>query len=322
MATADQLRRLLVAYREKDDRSFLQVAESIISDEVAANHHALARDLKKALGYGPKNRGLVILPKNKVEQKFLRLESSAVSFDKIVLTRGSREKIDRVMEEHRNVQLLARYGYTPKRKLLFWGPPGCGKTLTAHYIAHELGIQVGTIRLSSLISSFLGDTGSHIDAVFELANKTPMVLLLDEVDALGKNRDDPNDVGELKRVVNSLLQAMDSFTSKESLIIAASNHEYLLDPALWRRFDDVIEFPKPTLLEIQQDLRRLLNGITLEADLEVISERLDGYSFADIERILTEAVKTMILRRRKSLTLDDINSEIRLFKASPNERTN
>ncbi len=144
-------------------------------------------------------------------------------------------------------------------------------------MAHELGLAIGTIRLSSLISSFLGDTASRIDEVFDYANKVPMVVLLDEVDAIGKTRDDSNDVGEVKRVVNSLLQAMDGFSSNQSILIAASNHEYLLDQALWRRFDDVIEFPQPSLMDIRLDLKRLLNGIAVEADLEQVTQRFEDF---------------------------------------------
>jgi AAA+ superfamily predicted ATPase len=135
-------------------------------------------------------------------------------------------------------------------------------------LAHELGLPVGVVRLNAVISSFLGDTASHLHRVFNLANTTPMVLLLDEVDAVGKNRDDPNDVGELKRVVNSLLQAMDTFDSSKSIIIAASNHQYLLDPALWRRFDALIEFPLPGKTEREIYLQRLLNGVEFDGSLE------------------------------------------------------
>lgn len=321
MATGDQLKKLLVAFRDRDDALFFRVAQSIISDEAAANHHALARDLKKALGEQRRTGELVVLPRDKAGASLLKVGTSEVSADRLVLTQNTATKINRVLEEHKAVNSLAAHGYSPKNKLLFWGPPGCGKTLTAYYLAHELGLQIGTVRLSTLISSYLGDTAQHLDAVFEAANKSPMVLLLDEVDALGKSRDDPNDVGELKRVVNTLLQAMDTFTNKKSIVVAASNHEYMLDPALWRRFDDVIEFPLPDQIEIKLDLERLLSGVSLDCDLSETVQRLDGFSFADIERIVIEAVKTMILEHRSHLIREDLLSQIRAFRRIPSSRS-
>ncbi|PZM86030.1 MAG: ATP-binding protein [Candidatus Melainabacteria bacterium] len=320
MATGDQLKKLLAAYRDRDDSLFFRVAQGIISDETAANHHALARDLKKALGDQRRAGELVLLPRDKGGVSLLNLAQSDVSAERLVFSKSTADKIGRVLEEHKAAATLAAFGYFPKKKLLFWGPPGCGKTMTAYYLAHELGLQIGTVRLSSLISSYLGDTAQHLDAVFETANNTPMVLLLDEVDALGKSRDDPNDVGELKRVVNTLLQAMDRFTCKQSIVIAASNHEYMLDPALWRRFDDVVEFPLPAQFEIRTDLERLLNGVKLEGELSDAVELLDGFSFADIERIAIEAVKTMILEHRTYLVIDDLVSQIKAFRKLPTNK--
>jgi AAA+ superfamily predicted ATPase len=186
-------------------------------------------------------------------------------------------------------------------------------------LAYELGLPVGLLRLSAVISSFLGDTASHLQRVFNLANTTPMVLLLDEVDAVGKNRDDPNDVGELKRVVNSLLQAMDSFDSSKSIVIAASNHQYLLDPALWRRFDDLIEFSLPTKTEREFYLQSLLNGVYFDGSLEYIAKNMSSLSYADIQRITIEAIKTMILEGREQLQSQDISEQLKAFKKASSE---
>ena len=146
-----------------------------------------------------------------------------------------------------------------------------------------------------------------------------MVLLLDEVDAVGKNRDDPNDVGELKRVVNSLLQAMDTFNSSKSIIIAASNHQYLLDPALWRRFDDLIEFSLPGKTEREIYLQRLLNGVNFDGSLEYIVKNMSSLSYADIQRITVEAIKTMILEGRENLQSRDISEQLKAFKKVTSE---
>ena len=324
MVATKQLKRLFQAFRERNDDAFYRAAESLIADELAANHHAQARELQKALGKQPLKQnaqnGLRLLPKDRRSgEDLVILEESSVDSTQIVFNQETKAKIERVLDEHRQRQRLAKYGYLPKTKLLFWGPPGCGKTFTAKYLAYELGLPVGVLRLSAVISSFLGDTASHLQRVFNLANITPMVLLLDEVDAVGKNRDDPNDVGELKRVVNSLLQAMDSFDSSKSIVIAASNHQYLLDPALWRRFDDLIEFSLPTKTERELYLKHLLNGVYFEGSFEYIAKNMSSLSYADIQRITIEGVKTMILEGREKLKSQDISEQLKTFKKASSE---
>jgi len=319
-----QLKRLFQAFKERDDVAFYRAAESLIADELAANHHALAQELQQVLGKQPLKQipqnGLRLLPKDRRSgEDLVILEESSIDSTQIVFNQETKAKIERVLDEHRQRQKLAKYGYLPKTKLLFWGPPGCGKTFTAKYLAYELGLPVGLLRLSAVISSFLGDTASHLQRVFNLANTTPMVLLLDEVDAVGKNRDDPNDVGELKRVVNSLLQAMDSFDSSKSIVIAASNHQYLLDPALWRRFDDLIEFSLPTKTEREFYLQSLLNGVYFDGSLEYIAKNMSSLSYADIQRITIEAIKTMILEGREQLQSQDISEQLKAFKKASSE---
>jgi SpoVK/Ycf46/Vps4 family AAA+-type ATPase len=322
MGRNDRLKPLFKAFGEGDDAAFLEVAEAIISEELAANHHAFATELQKSLqkrrvvSTNPaKSNGLVPLPRDRRDGgELIALTESSVDETNIILAKECQAKIDRFLEEHRSKAKLARHGYAPKKKLLFWGPPGCGKTLTAHFIAHELGLPIGLLRLSTVISSFLGDTASHIQRVFDYAGKTTMVLLLDEVDAVGKNRDDRNDVGELKRVVNSFLQAMDTLRSGKSVVIAASNHQYLLDPALWRRFDDVIPFPMPKAKELEQLLNRLLNGVQFKGSVATRAKAMDSLSFADAERLTIEGVKTMILDGRECLELSDVLDQVKAYR--------
>lgn len=321
MPVADKnLIKLLEAHRDGNDSAFRRAAESIIAEELTANHHGLAKDLKKALGNGhaaklARPADLKVLPKDRREgEELVRLQKSAVDSTKIVLAEETSGKIRRTLEEHRKRNQLASYGYQPKAKLLFWGAPGCGKTYTAFYLAHELGLPVGVIRLNALVSSFLGDTASHLQKIFDFASSTPMVLLLDEADAIGKERDDRNEVGELKRVVNSLLQALDTFNARDSIIIAASNHQYLLDEALWRRFDDIVNFPIPREAERSLYLTRLLNGVDFAGSLTALSRRMNEFSFADIQRVVVEAVKTMILEGRGQLDAKDVAGQIQSYK--------
>lgn len=315
-----QLLRLFESYRDGNDAEFHRVADSIIAGELTANHHKFAQELKQALGNGrglkPARRDdLAALPRDRRDgEELVRLQRSTVDATQIVLTEETGAKIRRTLDEHRKRGRLMSFGYRPKSKLLFWGGPGCGKTYTAYHLAYELGLPIGVVRLNALVSSFLGDTASHLQKVFDFANSTPMVLLLDEVDAFGKERDDSNDVGELKRVVNSLLQALDTFESNGSVIIAASNHQYMLDEALWRRFDDLVSFPLPGKAERELYLSRLLNGVTFEGSQPALARKLDGMSFADIKRVIVESLKTTILSERERLISDDVTCQIDTFK--------
>lgn len=319
-STLHPLLRLFRAYREQNQAAFRKAAESIIADELAANHHAFANELRSALG-NPTNqpsdsiRGMSVVPRTKpnVEQLFTIYHEPA-STQHLMLEVETKKRIDRVIQERQNAKKLARHGYSPKSKLLFWGPPGCGKTLTAHYLANQFNMRVGVVRLSSLISSLLGDTAARIQQVFDVAQDTPMVLLFDEFDAVAKSRDDQHDVGELKRVVNSLLQAMDTFVAKESILIGASNHQYMLDPAIWRRFDDVITFAKPSPAIRASYISHQLNGVVFTGALPKLVKSMSGLSFAEIEQVLVEAVKTMILADRKELLMHDITEQLAYAK--------
>jgi SpoVK/Ycf46/Vps4 family AAA+-type ATPase len=322
MQTQELLRSLFQAYATGNDAAFLRAAESYIAAELAANHHSEATELQKALYASRKPNGDVMprqsmayLPKDRRNgEELVTLHESTISSDMIILTDRVGPRIERVLKEHSARKTLLAHGYPPKNKLLFWGPPGCGKTYTAYYIAHELGIPVGTLRLSAVISSFLGDTASHLQRVFDMASRIPMVLLLDEVDAVGKQRDDPNDVGELKRIVNSLLQLLDGFASSTSIIIAASNHQYMIDPAVWRRFDDVVQFPMPTPKDRREYLNQMLSGVAYSGALPKLAHDLGSASFADIQRAVVEAVKGMLLDGRSKLRTADVRSTHRVMR--------
>lgn len=302
----------------------MRVAESIIAEELAANHYNSATELQRALGKDgePMANGLklaeasVISPKDRRNGEDLLWMSDSTAMPVVIFSPDTERKISRVLEEHRRGDVLRKHGYTPKTKLLFWGPPGCGKTLTAQYLAHEVGLPLGIVRLNAVISSFLGDTASHLHKIFTRVNSSSMVLLLDEADAIAKHRDDPNDVGELKRIVNSFLQALDAFSNTRSILIAASNHQYLFDPALWRRFDDVIEFPYPEAQQRQALLKYLLNGLHFEGEISGLVEKMSTLSYADIEHIVVEAVKTMLLADRKTLCARDVIAELQTWKKS------
>lgn len=192
-----------------------------------------------------------------------------------------RSEIDGVVTMRRKRDILAHHGIDAQNYLLLYGPPGCGKTSIARYIAEQTGLPLVTARLDSLVSSLLGSTAKNIRKVFDYAAQQECVLFLDEFDVVAKRRDDENELGELKRVVNSLLQNIDSF-GDDSILIAATNHQNLLDPAIWRRFNKVIEVPMPSNGELKAYAQRFIRPYMSTKIKPKLYAALEGLSFSDL----------------------------------------
>lgn len=237
------------------------------------------------------------------------------SRDQIILAEDLKRKLDRIEAEYRERPALSRLGLTPKSRLLFVGPPGCGKTLCAEVLAGELGLTLLYARFDGIVSSYLGETASNLRRLFNYARQHQAVLFFDEFDALGKRRDDSQEVGELKRVVSSFLQLLDSYP-KEHLVVAATNHEGMLDDALWRRFDEVLFFDKPTSEQLTQLMELRLRAVRKrDVDLGAVVAEMKGFTYADGERVCFEATKAMVLAKRKELSQDMLLDELREQKA-------
>lgn len=223
------------------------------------------------------------------------MKFSKVLLDDIILTPDNKEKIEDIILEFEQKEILQTYKLNPKTKVLFCGPPGCGKTVTAESIANELQLPLLYTRFDSVISSYLGETATNLRKVFDFAKDGEWVLFFDEFDSIGKSRSIESEHGELKRVVNSFLQLLDNFP-RNTMVIAATNYETIIDKALWRRFDEIIYFDMPKKDDIEKFIRlKLRNYSHKELNVESHINNLVGLSYADIERICYEAIKKMVL---------------------------
>jgi len=203
-----------------------------------------------------------------------------------------------VVSERQRTDELSKQGLLPTRSVIFTGPPGVGKSLAAHWLARELSRPLLTLDLSAVMSSFLGRTGTNIRHVLDYAKGIDCVLLLDELDAIAKRRDDATDVGELKRLVTVLLQEIDDWPAS-GLLIAATNHPDLLDPAVWRRFELRVEFPMPTDEAVCQVIDSLLGPEGSSPHWRnAVAVALRGLSFSDIERQLTLARRSAVIHQQ------------------------
>lgn len=228
----------------------------------------------------------------------------------IVLNPSNIRALAGLLEEFRHADRLRRHGLEIRSKLLFCGPPGCGKTITAEAFAYELGLPLFVAKLDAIISSFLGETATNLRKVFEAASGQPSVLFLDEFDALARARSDSSEHNELRRVVNSLLLMIDRYRTR-GFLIAATNLEESLDTAIWRRFDEVILFDLPKDREIRTFLRMKTKNFPPGFDLEAKTTKLLGLSYADIERICTNSIKRSILRNAKHVIESEFNIALR-----------
>lgn len=305
MAAADQIKSLINSYVEGDDARFFGTAMQIAASEARQGHTTVAQELKKLIDKAKKERSDAYLiepktvpfsgPKRDLKE-LIEVFHPRIKFNDMVLAPQVKEIFNALLNEQSQWQLLQKHNLSPKRKLLLKGSPGTGKTMSAQAIAGELNLAVYIIRLDGLMSKYMGESIAKLRMIFDAMQDHRAVYLFDEFDSIGSHRDKGQDVGEIKRVLNSFLVNIEKDTSN-SVIIAATNLPESLDKALFRRFDEIIDFPLPDQDEIIRTIKKSVRTFTFskKVNYHEIAEKADGLNFSDIVKACEETIKDMLL---------------------------
>ena len=310
MASAEQLKALLKSHMEGDDQRFFSVAMQVAAHEAKRGHGKLAEELRMLIDEAKKRRGSSApIPISRPRGELAGILSVSYPKDRLnhmVLSQTLEQQLQRVIREQRHAERLLAHGLSPRRKLLLVGQPGTGKTMTASVLAGELGIPLFQVRLDGLITKYMGETAAKLRQVFDATAQSRGVYFFDEFDAIGSQRGLSNDVGEIRRVLNSFLQMIEQDRS-HSLIVAATNHIGILDHALFRRFDDVLHYALPDESQIVTMLRNRLASIkTADVSWEDLAREAGGLSYADLTRAADDVLKDALIDKQDRVSEEDI----------------
>ncbi len=308
MATAQQVKALLKSYSEGDAEHFVSVALQIAAHAARTGKGHLAQELRDLVD-GIKRKqesgrigGAVPIAQPKGELAgLLAVTYPKTRLSEMVLGAVTADGLSRVIREYRSQEKLRSHSLSARRKLLLVGPPGCGKTMTASALAGELKLPLFSVQLHGLITKYMGETAAKLHLVFDAMTEARGVYFFDEFDAIGTDRGTKNDVGEIRRVLNSFLQFLEQDDS-DSLILAATNYIAMLDEALFRRFDDVVHYSRPDAEQTEQLIRnRLQVFLGTRPDWSNIRDAAAGLSHAEIARACDDAAKDCILSDREKI---------------------
>jgi SpoVK/Ycf46/Vps4 family AAA+-type ATPase len=317
MASADQIKSLILSHLDGDEEQFFSVAMQVAAAAARKGQGKFAQELRVLIDKARSNlvtqttkQPIPIVRPREELAGLLTVSYPKVRLSDMTLNTPLLSRLQRIIKEQRHFDRLQSHGLRPKRKLLFTGPPGSGKTLTASVLAGELGLPLFVVRLDGLITRYLGESIAKLRLIFDAIESTRAVYLFDEFDSIGTHRGFANDVGEIKRVLNSFLMFIEQDNST-SLIIAATNHPQSLDYALFRRFDELLEFDLPTRELISEALKnKLASCECVKVDFEKLAEAAIGLSFAEISQACDEAIKETIINDRKCITTADVLTPI------------
>jgi len=330
MKNTEIIKMLFSSFNNNDEKAFMLAAEEFIQREKRLKHNVVAKDLEQVLystNFANQNKRFkssVPIPRdNDKGFPLLEIHQNEEDFHKLILSQTGKEQLEQIIKEYKDSDILASYNLKHKNKILFCGKPGTGKTFSAKLLSSVFHLPLVYIRFDAIISSYLGETAGNLRKVFDFIENGEWIILFDEVDIIGKNRDDSNEHGEIKRVVNNFLQMLDSYNGK-NILIAATNHQSILDSAIWRRFDEVIYYNLPTKALRKQLIIQYLRPIKREKDIniELIADKTNNLSPSDIKMIVEDAMKIVILADRAMITENDLLISVKKFQLREKVRNN
>lgn len=316
------LKKLIQIISTINNLSLHQIALTIIDEEKKKGHNKVAQELERILKQSNQKtnnqqltENLSRLPVSKRNNQSL---ATLISHEKLkhhmVLSNQLEKRFDKIEREYVAKERLEKYNLKPRSKILLYGPPGCGKTLGAERLAWNLGLPLIKVKFDAVISSFFGESATNLRAVFESSYERPCVLLLDECDFIAKSRNYGQDVGEIPRIVNTLLMLLDEYDAP-GIVVATTNLENSLDQALFRRFDEVIEMNRPTNVEIKKTFDVTLSAFSVSENInwDMIVEKVKGHSYSGIVKIAQNAAKSCVLEGKQKITQESIEIAISEF---------
>jgi len=310
MATANQIKSLIHSHFSEKPEHFNTVALQVAAHEAKNGHSDLTYDIRKLVDMERKKSGPHVLPFPQDLKGLMLTEEPEVSKQALVMNDDIQRRIDQVIHEYRQQAKLKSHGLSHRRKILLIGSPGTGKTMTAKVLAHELKIPLNTIQVDRLVTKFMGETSAKLRQIFDFMREKLGIYFFDEFDAIGGERSMDNDVGEMRRVLNAFLQFIEQDTS-DSIIMAATNNPQLLDQALFRRFDDVLYYKKPTDKETQALISNKLGTFkSARFGWKAVLEKSSGLSHSEIVLACNDAIKKSILDDKKKINAIDLDAMI------------
>lgn len=331
MTATDLIKQLFLSFNDRDNEAFTQVAREYIEREKRKKHTLVAKELEKALfstgNIQNKDRRFkhtLPIPRD-TEKGFplLEIQHFEQSIEALIVPDEIKEQLEQIIKEFKDADILATYNLQNKKKILLCGKPGTGKTFSAQIISSILNIPLLYIMFDAIISSYLGETASNLRKVFDYIESGTWIVFFDEFDIIGKDRDDSHEHGEIKRVVNNFLQMLDNLKG-DSIILAATNHQYMLDSAIWRRFDEIIYYELPDEIARKALFEFYLRPMKKDVfiDFAMAARITEGLSPSDIKMIAEEAMKISIINSKKMIEQSDIKTAIQKFMRRERVRNN